>query len=335
MKQKTILYFPVLNWSFLKQRPQQILSQFARNGWTVYFCNNTQTDDSMEEVEPNLFVVHNFENLMNDVKYGKIKIDVAYATWAKSAEYFDKVNAKLNIYDSIDEFPDWAPYEDFAVKSADIVLTSSQRLFDIRSVMHDNVYLVRNAAPSEYIDKESTKPKEYENIDGPIVAFIGALGSWTSTYLIKKVAEKYPTVFVGLEFGKQCPSNVINLGCKNHDELYNYYAHADVCLIPFNTKTNITQSASPVKMYEHLAAGTVTVATKWHETDLYPSAVLTAANDEEFLIKVEEAIELSKTHNIKTEAKRIASENTWEVRFRQIEEAIKDYTLKSGVSIES
>lgn len=335
MKQKTILYFPVLNWSFLKQRPQQILSQFARNGWTVYFCNNTQTDESMEEVEPNLFVVHNFENLMNDIKYGKIKIDVAYATWAKSSEYFGKVNAKLNIYDSIDEFPDWAPYEDFAVKSADIVLTSSQRLFDIRSVMHDNVYLVRNAAPSEYIDKKSIKPKEYENIDGPIVAFIGALGSWTSTYLMKKVAEKYPTVFVGLEFGKQCPSNVINLGCKNHDELYNYYAHADVCLIPFNTKTNITQSASPVKMYEHLAAGTVTVATKWHETDLYPSAVLTAANDEEFLIKVEEAIELSKTHNVKEEAKRIASENTWEVRFRQIEEAIQDYTLKSGVSIES
>ena len=334
MKNKTILYFPVLNWSFLKQRPQQILSQFARNGWTVYFCNNTQTDESMEEVEPNLFVIHNFENLMNDIKYGKIKIDVAYATWAKSAEYFGKVNAKLNIYDSIDEFPDWAPYEGFAVKSADIVLTSSQRLFDIRSAMHDNVYLVRNAAPSEYIDKESTKPKEYESIDGPIVAFIGALGSWTSTYLIKKVAEKYPTVFVGLEFGKQCPSNVINLGCKNHDELYNYYAHADVCLIPFNTKTNITQSASPVKMYEHLAAGTVTVATKWHETDLYPSAVLTAANDEEFLIKVEEAIELSKTHNVKDEAKRIASENTWEVRFRQIEEAIKDYTLKSGVSIE-
>lgn len=335
MKQKTILYFPVLNWSFLKQRPQQILSQFARNGWTVYFCNNTQTDESMEEVEPNLFVVHNFENLMKDIKYGKIKIDIAYATWAKSAEYFDKVNAKINIYDSIDEFPDWAPYEESAVNSADIVLTSSQRLYDLRSEMHENVYLVRNAAPSEYINKPSTKPKEYENIDGPIVAFIGALGSWTSTYLIKKVAEKYPTVFVGLEFGKQCPSNVINLGCKAHDELYNYYAHADVCLIPFNTKTNITQSASPVKMYEHLAAGTVTVATKWHETDLYPSAVLTADNDEEFLSKVEEAIAISQENRVKDEARRIASENTWEVRFAQIDKAIKDYALKSGVTFEA
>ncbi|WP_440110364.1 glycosyltransferase family protein [Paenibacillus sp. QZ-Y1] len=335
MKPKTILYFPVLNWSFLKQRPQQILSQFARNGWTVYFCNNTQTGDSTEEVEPNLFVVHNFENLMKDIKHGKIKIDVAYATWAKSAEYFDRVNAKINIYDSIDEFPDWAPFEEYAVNSADIVLTSSQRLFDIRSVMHDNVHLVRNAAPSEYIDRESTRPVEYEDINGPIVAFVGALGSWTSTYLIKKVAEKYPTVFVGLEFGKQCPSNVINLGCKNHDELYDYYAHADVCLIPFNTKTNITQSASPVKMYEHLAAGTITVATKWHETDLYPSAVLTADNDEEFLAKVDEAIVKSKVEGFKEKAKLIASDNTWEVRFAQIEKAIEEYTLKSGVVIGS
>ncbi|MCP1185092.1 hypothetical protein [Paenibacillus sp. 1781tsa1] len=335
MKQKTILYFPVLNWEFLKQRPQQILSQFARNGWTVYFCNNTQTDKPIEEVEPNIYVIHSFESFMKDVKHGKYKIDVAYATWAKSAEHFDKVNAKIKIYDSIDEFPDWEQYEEFAVDSADIMLTSSQRLYDIRSKMHGNVHLVRNAAPSEYINKPSKRPKEYEDIDGPIVAFVGALGSWTSTYLIKKVAEKYPTVFVGLEFGKQCPSNVINLGCKNHDELYDYYAHADVCLIPFNTKTNITQSASPVKMYEHLAAGAITVATKWHETDLYPSAVLTADNDEEFLVKVDEAIAKSKEIGFKEEAKRIASDNTWEVRFMQIEKAIEEYSLKSGVVIGS
>ena len=335
MKQKTILYFPVLNHDFLKQRPQQILSQFARNGWTVYFCNNTQVDKPLEEVEPNLFVVHNFETFMKDVKHGKYKIDVAYATWAKSAEHLSKVNAKINIYDSIDEFPDWEKYEEFAVNSADIILTSSQRLYEIRSKMHDNVHLVRNAAPSEYINKPSKKPKEYEDIDGPIVAFVGALGSWTSTYLIKKVAEKYPTVFVGLEFGKQCPSNVINLGCKKHDELYDYYAHADVCLIPFNTKTNITQSASPVKMYEHLAAGAITVATKWHETDLYPSAVLTANSDEEFLARVDEAIAKSKEKGFKDEAKRIASENTWEVRYEQIEKAIEEYVLKSGVVIGS
>jgi glycosyltransferase involved in cell wall biosynthesis len=335
MKQKTILYFPVLDFSFLRQRPQQILSQFARNGWTVYFCNNTQTDKPIEEVESNIFVIHNFESFMKDVKHGKYKIDVAYATWAKSAEHFDKVNAKIKIYDSIDEFPDWEKYEEFAVDSADIMLTSSQRLYEIRSKMHDNVHLVRNAAPSEYINKSSKKPREYEDIDGPIVAFVGALGSWTSTYLIKKAAEKYPTVFVGLEFGKQCPSNVINLGCKDHDELYDYYAHADVCLIPFNTKTNITQSASPVKMYEHLAAGAITVATKWHETDLYPSAVLTADSDEEFLAKVDEAIVTSKLSGFKEEAKRIASENTWEVRFKQIEKAIEEYTLKSGVSIGS
>jgi len=335
MKQKTILYFPVLDFSFLRQRPQQILSQFARNGWTVYFCNNTQTDKLIEEVESNIFVIHNFESFMKDVKHGKYKIDVAYATWAKSAEHFDKVNAKIKIYDSIDEFPDWEQYEKFAVDSADIMLTSSQRLYDIRSKMHGNVHLVRNAAPSEYINKPSQKPKEYEDIDGPIVAFVGALGSWTSTYLIKKVAEKYPTVFVGLEFGKQCPSNVINLGCKNHDELYDYYAHADVCLIPFNTKTNITQSASPVKMYEHLAAGAITVATKWHETDLYPSVVLTADNDEEFLAKVDEAIAKSRLEGFKDEARRIASDNTWEVRYEQIEKAIEEYALKSGVVIGS
>ena len=63
MRMKTVLIPPIVDWSFLRQLPQQIASQFARNGYKVYFCNFAKTDNKIEEVEPNLFVYHNHDIL--------------------------------------------------------------------------------------------------------------------------------------------------------------------------------------------------------------------------------------------------------------------------------
>ncbi|RPK31853.1 glycosyltransferase family protein [Paenibacillus xylanexedens] len=335
MKQKTILYPCTLDYSFLFQRPQQILRQLAKLGWRVIFCNNTQSGRTPEEVEPNLFVYHNFEEVLSLIKHNKIKIDVFYYTWAKSAQFADNIKAKINIYDSVDSFSDWYEFEEYATKRADIVLTSSQFLFDLRSKDKDSTYLIRNACPEDYIDHPSQVPDEYKKLSGPIVIFSGAIGSWVDTRLIRKVANRYTTVLVGQEFGKECPSNVLKLGTKSHEDLYNYYAHADVCLLPFNTKLEITQAACAIKMFEHMAAGKITVATKWLETDLYPDAVLTSESDEEFLQNVDRAIEMAKLDSHKQTCIDYAKRNTWELRVKQIEEAIEEYSLKSGVVIGS
>ncbi|KZE65166.1 hypothetical protein AV545_04380 [Paenibacillus jamilae] len=334
MKQKIILYPPTLNWDFLTQRPQQIVKQFARRGWTVIFCNNTQSDKQPEEVEPNLFVYHNFEEVLKLIKHRSIKVDIFYYTWAKSAQYVEDIKAKINIYDSVDSFSDWYEYEDDAIKKADIVLTSSQFLYDLRSKSNESTYLVRNACPESYINKPSQIPEEYKTLNGPIALFSGAIGSWVDTRLIRKVAEKYTTVLVGQEFGKECPSNVIKLGTKDHDDLYNYYAHADVCLLPFNTKLEITQAACAIKMFEHMAAGKITVATKWMETEIYDEAVLVADNDDEFLAQVDKAIQHGKMDTYKDICLKHAKENTWEKRSEQILKAINDYCLKSGVILD-
>lgn len=332
MKQKTILYPCTLDYSFLFQRPQQIMRQFARNGYRVIFCNNTQTNEPPEEVEPNLFIYHNWQDVINKIKYKQLKIDIYYYTWAKSAQFIDDIKAKLNIYDSVDSFPSWYEYEDNAVSSANIVLTSSQFLYELRSKNHNKVHLVRNACPESYINKRSNRPEEYKCIDKPIILFSGAIGSWVSTHLIKKVADKYAVVLVGKEFGKSCPSNVINLGTRNHDELYNYYAHADVCLLPFDTTQEVTQAACAIKLFEHMAAGKITVATDWAETNIYPDSVFTAKTDEEFLEQVDRAVELSKVDYYKNKSLEYAKQNTWEQRFNDIAEIIENYYSKEGVS---
>lgn len=333
-KKPIVLYFPTLNFSFLKQRPQQIMSQFAKNGYTVLFCNNTRTDHPMEEVEPNLFVIHNFEELLLGIKYKKIKIDIAYATWAKSHEYFDDVKAKLYIYDSLDNFKDWHDYEPFALNKANIILTSSQELYQMRCKTNNEVYLIKNAAPSEYINKEATMPEEFKNVDHPIVTFLGAHGQWVKTSLLRKVADKYKTFFVGMEFGNKLPSNIINLGVKNHDDLYNYYYYSDVCLIPFNLSNPVTISANPVKMWEQMASGCLTVATQWSETVGYSDVVYTGETDEQFLEMVDKAVSVcqEQRNEIREKAKFIATQNTWEKRFEQIQGILDSHCKLNGVS---
>ena len=334
MKKKVILYPPTLDWDFLKQRPQQIVSQFARNGWTVIFCNNTQSNLPPEEVEENIIVYHNFDEVLKMIKHKKIKVDIYYYTWAKTAQYINQVKAKINIYDSVDSFAAWYEYEDNAVEKADIVLTSSQFLYDLRSKKHSNTHLIRNACPETYINRPSAYPQEYRDLHGPIVLFSGAIGSWVSTRLLRKVADKYTTVLVGKEFGKQCPTNVYDLGTKSHEELYNYYANADVCLLPFDTTQEVTQAACAIKLFEHMAAGKVTVATKWSETEIYPDAVLTAESEDEFVEMVDKAIK----ENLSMKNNKIiidyAKENTWEKRFSNIKDIIVNYCKQSGVKVD-
>jgi len=331
VKQKVVLYPPTLDFNFLFQRPQQICSQFARNGYKVIFCNNTQTSKPPEEVAPNLFVYHNFKDVLNLIKYKQLKVDIFYYTWAKSAEYLNDIKAKVNVYDSVDSFPDWYSYEDNAVANADIVLASSQFLYELRSKKHQNVHLIRNACPEEYIGKAPSVPDEYKGIKKPIAIFAGAIGSWVNTRLIRKVAEKYTTVLVGKEFGKDCPSNVINLGTKTHEDLYNYYAFADVCLLPFDTSQEVTQAACAIKMFEHMAAGKITVATKWSETSIYPGSVFVSETDEEFLSNVDTAVSLSNNASYIQKSLNYAKENTWEKRFQRIEEVLKDHFVANGM----
>ncbi|WP_431785784.1 glycosyltransferase family protein [Paenibacillus lactis] len=333
MKKKVILYPPTLDWDFLKQRPQQIVSQFARNGWTVIFCNNTQCSLPPQEVEDNIFVYHNFDEVLNLIKHKKIKVDIYYYTWAKTAQFIDQVKAKINIYDSVDSFSAWYEYEDNAVERADIVLTSSQFLYDLRSKKHPNTHLIRNACPESYINRASNTPPEFKDLPRPIIMFSGAIGSWVSTRLLKKVADKYTTVLVGKEFGKQCPTNVYNLGTKNHEELYDYYANADVCLLPFDTSQEVTQAACAIKLFEHMSAGKITVATKWPETEIYPDAVLTANSDDEFLEMVDEAINKNLSHKNKEIILNYAKDNTWEKRFLEVIKIIENHNIQSGVKI--
>lgn len=325
---KTVFIPPILKWQDLKQLPQQIAQQFARNGYKVIFCDNNFIGNyGHKEVEPNLFVYGNANEVIKNLQ----KIDIFYTTWAKTEEYVDLVKPKKVIYHSCDLFYEWNQYELKMISKSDVVLCTSKYIYDIRKNQHDNVHIVRNGCNEEMINKEWKMPIDIKSIQNPIFSFVGAIGKWVDTSYLKAIANKHNTIFIGREFGKICPSNIIKLGVKSHDDLINYYNISDVGLLPFRTSglfEEVTRAASPVKLWEYLACGLPVLATSWEETELpeLKKVVFTANTKEEYLLKANYLANLSENDKLylSREAKNIASNNTWEQKFEDIKKILED-----------
>jgi glycosyltransferase involved in cell wall biosynthesis len=297
------------------QRPQQIMRQFAKHGWTVYYCNKTQIKKPMEEIEPNLFLVHDWEEFLKSGKH----IDIFYSTWAACHTYIEKINHKMVVYDSVDDFEVWRQFEPHMIKKSHLVFTTSELLFNMRKKVHDHVFLIRNGCDYEFINSNSNKPMDLQRIKTPIVAFIGYLGDWVNRDILNEVGKNFTTVFIGDKGNNEVPKSLIDLGYKNYKEIPMYYNNISVGLIPFN-KCDVSQAANPIKMYEYLSAGKPVVATNNPECCLYPEVVLSSKNVYDFLENIKKALTL----NIALQAKEIAKENSWEKRFEEIEKRIKE-----------
>ena len=151
----------------------------------------------------------------------------------------------------------------------------------------------------------------------PVLGFVGAIGSWVDTNLLGKLAEHYTVIVVGPNFGKTAPPKTINFGMKDYHQLPRYYSVIDIGIVPF-LLNKVSIAANPIKMYEYLAAGKPVVATDIPECRLYPEAVFPSKTFFEFCANIKKAQEVSPET-----ARKIALENTWEIRFKTIQREIE------------
>ena len=102
-----------------------------------------------------------------------------------------------------------------------------------------------------------------------IVGYYGAVAHWFDAEKIVYLAKHLPEcdfVIVGAvtewEDVLQSQSNIKLLGEQPYSELPSYLKTFDVCLIPFDTSTDLIKATNPVKFYEYLSAGKKVVATE-------------------------------------------------------------------------
>jgi glycosyltransferase involved in cell wall biosynthesis len=152
-----------------------------------------------------------------------------------------------------------------------------------------------------------------------VIIYTGALwGDWFDWELLGKVTEANPhatVCIIGDYRGqyKDPPSNLIFLGLKAQHELPAYLAYANVAIIPWKV-SEITQSTSPLKVYEYLAMGVPVIAPDLEPLKDLPGVYL-AKNHADFLRLIDgsEGLKVSKK-----ELKEYIKQNNWESRVRQL-----------------
>lgn len=119
-----------------------------------------------------------------------------------------------------------------------------------------------------------------------MIGYYGAVSHWFDWEKVCYVAKNLPqcdVVIIGAvtEYRDKLEGyeNIKLLGEKDYQELPEHLAYFDVCLIPFETSTDLIKATNPVKFYEYLSAGKRVVATEIPELEPYRDRYVYMSND--------------------------------------------------------
>lgn len=339
MKRLHIVYANTIDWdnpNELQQRPHWLMQRLSERGHKVSWINKTKNEGLLPtKINPNLTIYHNWDVFIKR----NHEVDIYFSSWSYRHLDLQYIKPKVGVvYDSLDNFQQNEHQEEKMVSCADIILTTSQPLYDLRNKQHKNVYICRNGCNFELTNIKQECPKDllqYKNNNKPIILFSGALAhAWIDLELVEKIASKYQLIVVGLPWGlRQMPRGVVYLGKKNYKELQGYYQYCDVNILPFSYNNQIAIYSNPIKCVEALAAGKQTIATSIPEAYIYPDMVLPSKTHDEFIHNIEFALRRKDDINLINKCKKTAEQEDWDCRVDIIENAIIKFCEEKGISI--
>lgn len=337
-----IIYPAISDWNMpLTQRFNHLALTLSRAGYLFFYVTHNLRFDNVkgfEEIGANLYLTNQMEALKD------IKDPILYVTWAANSFYMKRYKAKTIIYDFVDDlemFPlignkIYKCHDEFLEK-ADIILVTATRLIDKIKDKRPDAVLSHNAVSFDtWQVKGSVKPdEEMRKLVGkkPIVGYLGSLIESCFDYDLLKYAAKarpdYNFVISGpLDFDtsndehmwKEYP-NIHFVGTvEKYEDLAKRIHFFDVCTVPF-LLNHVTQSISPLKLFEYMAAGKPIVTSDMRECKKYKS-VLASKDEKEFVLNLDKAMKLKDDKDFKDLVLKEAKENTWEARTKKILELL-------------
>ena len=264
---QTFIYPPTVEWSPMRQRPQQLAKALGARGHLFYFCDKVQTPGRiMDCPHPNVYVQHNWTHLYGNQEH--MASSVLFNSWSHHVRLYDATKWRLTVFDWLDAFPQFAANDMICLRKADIVLCTSQALLEqARAAGRTDAHLVPNGVELEHWSGRHTTPEYMRLIPGPRVLFAGSMNLlWVDRDLIVQVAQAMPDVqfvFCGVDihgFRSSGLRNIHHLGHIPYDSLPPVYAACQAAWIPFKFNP-VSVAADPVKSREYAAAGLPFVST--------------------------------------------------------------------------
>lgn len=292
-----LICFSHLRWDFVYQRPQHLLSRFAKDA-TVYFYEEPVTHQqknnflSISKREEHIYVI--VPHLSQDtatadtdeiltqlfdefVSNFELENCLFWYYTPMALKFSQKHKARLTIYDCMDELlafkyadPDLAAFEKIMMAKADLVFTGGHSLYEAKKQYHSNIFPFPSSIDKNHFNaaRNAAEAEDQASIVGPKIGFFGVIDERFDIDLIAEMAEQQPDwqlILIGpiLKIDQETlpqRKNIHYLGQKSYQELPNYLVGWDVALIPFLLNDS-TRYISPTKTPEYLAANIPVVST--------------------------------------------------------------------------
>lgn len=286
-----------LRWGFVYQRPQHLMSRFARDR-RVFFIEEPEFADirapkmtmrqsnGVRVVTPAL--PHDYQekrstsaiSILVEQFFADQNID-DHVAWFYSPMALDiapERRPRVTVYDCMDELSLFkgAPRELIArerdlFQVCQIVFTGGMSLFEAKRRQHGSVYAFPSSVDYPHFAQarslEDTQ-EEQASLPRPRLGYAGVIDERIDLDLIDYIARIRPEwqiVMIG-PTAKIDPSvlprraNIHWLGMKSYQDLPSYFAGWNVALMPFAIN-DATKYISPTKTPEYLAAGLPVVST--------------------------------------------------------------------------
>ena len=295
-----LICFSHLRWNFVFQRPQHLMSRFAREMNVIYWEEPVdiaphetaflQVREAQDVENVRIVVPHLPQNMPADAREATLSrlLDAHLASHngALVAWYYTPMmlpfskhlTPDVTVYDAMDELSKFkfAPehlldFEQELIDRADIVFTGGSSLYEAKKDRHANVHCFPSSVDRAHFMKARSRqfdPADQEDLPKPRLGFYGVIDERFDTELLAKAAEMRPDwsfVMVGPVVkisDDDLPKrpNIHYLGPKTYAELPAYLSGWDVALMPFAMNES-TQFISPTKTPEYLAGGKPVVST--------------------------------------------------------------------------
>ncbi len=296
---RVLLCFSHLRWNFVFQRPQHLMTRFARDARVIFWEEplpapldvaasleiKDDSDSGVTVVTP-LLPEGLGATARDDALRGLLDAFLADQNGDLVRWYYTPMMlpfsrhlaAACTVYDCMDELanfkfapPELRALEKELMAESDVVFTGGYSLYEAKQHAHPNIHPFPSSVDRRHFGRARTitgEPADQARLSHPRLGFYGVVDERMDLGLLTAVADARPDwnlVVVG-PVVKIDPAdlpnrpNICYLGAKGYEDLPEYLAGWDVALMPFAINDS-TRFISPTKTPEYLAGGKPVVST--------------------------------------------------------------------------